>query len=71
MKTRIRQENDGQARKLSFVIDTLEDYTLATHRVAALSDCSKDRAAAQELNALLKAVQAWDAEHDAATRSTA
>jgi hypothetical protein len=60
MKTRIRQNSDDQTRKLTFVIESSDDYTLATRRVTALSDCSRDHAAAQELNALLKAVRAWE-----------
>lgn len=71
MKTRIRQEGYGEARRLSFVIETPEDYALATHRVAALADCPKDHAAAQELNALLKAVQAWDVLREASIRAQA
>lgn len=62
MKTEIRQ-NEDKARKLTFVIESAEDYVLATRRVAALRSYSKDHAAAQELIALLKAVEAWEAKH--------
>jgi len=60
MRTGIRQGNDGPDRKLTFKIETLEDYALANRRVDALTKGSKDHGAQQELNALRKAIEAWD-----------
>ncbi|SEG61048.1 hypothetical protein [Bosea lathyri] len=60
MKTKIRQDRDEPARKLSFVIETPEDYALAVRRVKSLTKGTKDHAAQQELNALVKAIQAWE-----------
>jgi len=62
----INQDRDQPARKLSFVIETSEDYALAVRQLKSLTKSTKDHAAQQELNALVKAIQAWDAALDAA-----
>ncbi|SEF85527.1 hypothetical protein [Bosea lathyri] len=57
----------GDADKPRFKIDTIDEYELATRRIAALESATRGEAEEQELDALLEAVKLWDAKHDDAT----
>ena len=45
----------------------VEDYELATQRIAALQDSTRGDEEEHELQALIEAVKRWDAKHDDAT----
>lgn len=69
MRTKMQHgEQAGDEDKLRVRIETVDDYELATRRIAALQDSTRGDAEEHELQALLNAVKRWDAKHDDATR---
>jgi hypothetical protein len=68
MRTKIEHgEHAGEPDRPRFGIETVEDYELATQRIAALQDSTRGDEEEHELQALIEAVKRWDAKHDDAT----
>ncbi|KRE05924.1 hypothetical protein ASE63_06315 [Bosea sp. Root381] len=57
----------GERDHAHIVIETVEDYELATRRIAALDKSIRGTSEDCELEALLEAVKQWDRRHDDAT----
>lgn len=55
----------GEETRPVFRIETVEDYDLAKHRIAGLKDSTRGDDEEHELQALIDAVQRWDADHAA------
>lgn len=69
MRTRVEHAaHAGESDRVRFRIETIEDYELATQRIAALDSASRGEAEDRERQALIEAVQQWDRKHDDATR---
>lgn len=49
-------------------IETVEDYELATQKIAALDSAARGDDEERERDALVEAVKQWDRKHDDATR---
>lgn len=65
MKTKLEHgQGDPRETTPTFTIETIEDYQLAKKRIAALAKGTYNGDADRELDALKKAVTAWDAKHD-------
>ena len=58
----------GETDRARFRIETVEDYELATQRVAALDAAMRGEDEERERGALVEAVERWDRRHDDATR---
>ena len=58
----------GEGDRMRFRIETIEDYELATQRIAALDVASRGDEEQRERDALIEAVQQWDRKHDDVTR---
>ncbi|PZO04364.1 MAG: hypothetical protein DCF30_01180 [Hyphomicrobiales bacterium] len=56
--------HSGEAR---FRIETIEDYELATQRIATLDVASPGEEEQRERDALVEAVRQWDRKHDDVT----
>jgi hypothetical protein len=68
MRTKIEHgEHAGEPDRPRFGIETVEDYELATQRIAALQDSTRGDEEEHELQTLIEAVKRWDAKHDDAT----
>lgn len=59
--------SSGDEDIATFRIETIEDYEMATRRVATLGRGTRDGSTEREREALLAAIRAWDAKHDDAT----
>lgn len=57
----------GKAGPARFKIETIEDYELATQRIAVLDLASRGAEEQREREALIEAVQHWDRKHDDVT----
>ncbi|WP_089175393.1 hypothetical protein [Bosea sp. AS-1] len=55
----------GEATRPVFGIETAKDYERARNRIASLKDSTRDEDEEHELEALVEAVQRWDADHSA------
>ncbi len=60
--------HSGEEDRARFRIETIEDYELATQRIAALDAATRGEDEERERDALIEAVQQWDRKHDDATR---
>jgi hypothetical protein len=58
----------GENERARFKIETVEDYELATQRIAALDVSTRGEDEEREREALIEAVAQWDRKHDDATR---
>lgn len=68
MRTTIdRAAHTGENDHPRFTIETVDDYELATRRIAALDACARAEDAERERQALLEAVAHWDRARDDAT----
>ena len=66
MRAKVRRgDGTGEATRLVFRIETVEDYGLAKHRIESLKDSTRGDDEEQELQALIDAVERWDADHAA------
>ncbi|KPF71792.1 hypothetical protein IP69_04665 [Bosea sp. AAP35] len=68
MRSTIEEATHTGADRSHFEIETIEDYELATRRIADLDACARAEADERERQALLQAVARWDRSHDDATR---
>ena len=59
--------HSGEACPARFKIETIEDYELATQRIAVLDLASRSDKEQLERDALIDAVQHWDRKHDDVT----
>lgn len=57
----------GESDRAHVRIETIEDYELATQKIAALDKATRGEDEERERDALIEAVQRWDREHDDAT----
>lgn len=60
--------HSGEDDRARFRIETIEDYELATQRIAALDSAMRGEDEERERAALVEAVAQWDRKHDDATR---
>jgi len=68
MRTTIEHaEHAGERDQAHVGIESVEDYELATRRIAALDKATRGESEDRELAALLEAVKRWDGKHDDAT----
>lgn len=68
MRTRMEHAaHAGESDRALFGIETIEDYELATQRIAALDSASRGEDEDREREALIEAVKQWDRKHDDAT----
>ena len=68
MRTNVKHgSSSGDEDTAVFNIETVEDYELATRRIATLGSGSQDASTEREREALLTAIKDWDATHDDAT----
>lgn len=69
MRTTMEHAPDsGDEDRPRFRIETIEDYELATQRIAALDTAPRGQDEERERDALVEAVAQWDRKHDDATR---
>lgn len=59
--------HSGEDDRARFRIETIEDYELATQRIAALDSSPRGEDEERERDALVEAVEHWDRKHDDAT----
>lgn len=59
--------HSGERDHARITIESVEDYELATRRIAALDKASRGESEDCELEALLEAVKRWDRKHDDAS----
>lgn len=57
----------GESDQAHFRIETIEDYELATQRIAVLDAASPGKDERREREALVDAVKHWDSKHDDVT----
>ncbi len=57
----------GENDRARIRIETIEDYELATQKIAALDSATRGEDEERERDALIEAVQQWDRKHDDAT----
>ena len=57
----------GKTDPVRFRIETIEDYELATQRIAMLDSAVRGDDEDRERDALIEAVARWDRKHDDAT----
>ncbi|HEV7258373.1 MAG TPA: hypothetical protein VGN82_11370 [Bosea sp. (in: a-proteobacteria)] len=68
MRTTIEHgAHPGENDRIRIRIETIEDYELATQKIAALDKATRGEAEQRERDALIEAVQRWDRKHDDAT----
>ena len=68
MRTTIEQGAPvGETDAVRFRIETIEDYELATQRIAMLDSADRTGDEGRERDALIEAVARWDRKHDDAT----
>lgn len=68
MRTELKHgSSSGDEDTAAFQIETLQDYEMATRRVATLSSGPQDASTEREQKALLAAIKAWDTRHDDAS----
>ncbi|PTM43035.1 hypothetical protein [Bosea sp. 124] len=68
MRTRVEHAaHAGENDRARFRIETIEDYELATQRIAALDSAPRGEEEDRERDALIEAVKHWDRKHDDAT----
>lgn len=65
--TTVDAAHSGEAGPARFRIETIEDYELATQRIAVLDLASRSDEEQREREALVDAVQHWDRKHDDVT----
>ena len=65
--TTVDAAHSGEADPARFRIETIEDYELATQRIAVLDLASRSDEEQREREALVDAVQHWDRKHDDVT----
>lgn len=58
----------GERDHAHITIESVEDYEVATRRIAALDKATRGESENRELEALLEAVRQWDSRHDDATK---
>jgi len=68
MRTRIEHgAHPGEPDRARIRIEAVEDYELATRRIAALDSTTRGEDEERERDALIEAVKQWDSKHDHAT----
>lgn len=68
MRTRVEHAaHAGENDRARFRIETIEDYELATQRIATLDSATCGEDEDREREALIEAVKHWDRTHDDAT----
>ncbi len=64
MRTKVQHgANAGENTRPVFKIETVEDYECAKRRIEGLRDSTRGDDEEHELQALVEAVQRWDADH--------
>ena len=68
MRTQVKHgSGSGDEDFAAFKIETLEDYELASRRIATIASGPQDASTEREHKALAAAIQAWDLKHDDAS----
>lgn len=65
MRTTIEHPpHPGESGRVQFLLETIEDYELATRRIAALDACARHEDEERERQGLIAAVAEWDRRRD-------
>lgn len=68
MRTKVKHAaHAGENDRAHFRIETIEDYELATQRIATLDSATCGEDEDREREALIEAVKHWDRRHDDTT----